>query len=244
VWLASIELAAWKGHDLAALLSPDELARAHRYRFTRDRDRCVARRGLLRLMLGHYLRARPDQIGFRYGEHGKPSLASDGGGQAVRFNVSDSHGRALYAFTLNHELGVDLERIDPEMATEEIARRFFSGREVEDLLGLPSPLQSEAFFRCWTRKEAYIKARGDGLSLALDQFDVSLRPGEPPALRRSAGGPGETARFTLAELPPVEGFAAALCVEGLVSRLRCWRWPLSARRRRGRAPATRTAGRR
>ena len=225
VWLASIEPAAWQGHDLAALLSPDELARAQRYRFTVDRDRCVARRGLLRLLLTRYLGARPDQIGFRYGGHGKPALAPEGGGQAVRFNLSDSHGLALYAFALNRELGVDVERIDPEVATEEIARRFFSGREVEDMLGLPGPLQGEAFFRCWTRKEAYIKARGDGLSLALDQFDVSLRPGEPSALRRSAGGPGETARFTLRELPPVEGFAAALCVEGRVSRLRCWRWP-------------------
>ena len=225
VWLASINATERDGRDLASLLSPDELTRADRYRFTRDRDRCVARRGLLRCLLGSYLDASPDQIRFRYGANGKPALAADADGRALRFNLSDSHGLALYAFALDQEVGVDIERIDTEIATEEMARRFFSDREVEDLLDVPEPLRIPAFFRGWTRKEAYLKARGSGLTLDLNRFDVSLRPDEPAALRRAPGGPDEIARFSFAELPPVEGFMAALCVGERASRLRCWRWP-------------------
>jgi 4'-phosphopantetheinyl transferase len=225
VWLAAIDGSGPAGPDLVSMLSPDELARADRYHFARDRDRFISRRGILRSLAGAYLRIPPNQLRFRYGSHGKPSLAdADGDARGLRFNLSSSHGTALFAFVTGRELGVDIELVDRDTPAEEIAGRFFSAREVEDLLGLAGPLRAQAFFRCWARKEAYLKARGDGLSLGLDQFDVTLRPGEPAALRSfPAAAPG-VAKFDFAELPPVEGFEVALCVAGGAPRLRCWRW--------------------
>src|SRR5919199_1621700 len=143
------------------------------------------------------LRQAPPQLCFTYGRHGKPALATGTGGVPLRFNVSHSHGLALYAITRDREVGVDVERIRPEVAQEKIAERFFSPREVTVLRALPTPLQATAFFACWTRKEAYIKATGDGLSLSLKQFDVSLAPGEPVALLHTIWDPQEAARWAL-----------------------------------------------
>ena len=165
-------------HTLAA----DEQARAERFHFERDREHFIVARGVLRAILGRYLNRAPERLSFCYGAHGKPALAGEAGADAIRFNVSHSHGVALYAVTRGREVGIDLERIRFDLAVLEIAERFFSRREVATLRTLPTEAQRQAFFRCWTRKEAYIKARGEGLSLPLDQFDVSLAPGEPAAL--------------------------------------------------------------
>jgi 4'-phosphopantetheinyl transferase len=170
------------------------------------------------------LDVEPSQLRFRYNRYGKPALAGELAEDWLRFNLSHSHGLALYAFTENREIGVDLEFIRPELAGEEIARRFFSSAEAAELAALPSHLRTEAFFNCWTRKEAYIKARGKGLSLPLDQFDVSLAPGKPAALLRARGEPDESSRWSLTALAPAQGYVAALAVEGHAYQLRCWRW--------------------
>ena len=159
---------------------------------------------------------------FVYGPHGKPELASDGGETGLRFNVSHSHGLALYAITRHREIGVDVERIRPEVASETIAEHFFSPREVAVLRALPATLQATAFFACWTRKEAYIKARGDGLSLPLDQFAVSLAPGEPAALLYTAWDAQEAARWALHDLASGPGYRAAVAVTGHDWQLTCW----------------------
>jgi 4'-phosphopantetheinyl transferase len=122
-------------------------------------------------------------------------------------------------------VGIDLEYIRSDLAVEQIAERFFSRREIATLRALPIDLRTYAFFLCWTRKEAYIKARGEGLSLPLDQFDVSLIPGEPAALLNTQRDLYEVSRWSLQELTPAPGYAAALAVEGHGWHLACWQWP-------------------
>ena len=197
------------------LLQPDELARANRFYFEKDRKHFTVARGFLRLLLGRYLQTDPARLMFSYGAYGKPSLESE---QTLRFNMSHSHGMALYAFTEAREIGVDVERIRADFTSDDIARRFFSPVEVERLCGLPSADRVQGFFRCWTRKEAYIKATGRGLSQALDGFDVTLGPGESATLLRNEDGSHE--RWTMADVEVDPGYAGALAVEGPVSIIR------------------------
>src|SRR5207244_11453763 len=124
------------------------------------------------------------------------------------------------------EVGIDLEYIRAEVADEPIAERFFASREIAALIGLPAPLRAEGFFNCWTRKEAYIKARGEGLTIPLDAFEVSLAPEEPAALLRVDSDPAEASRWSLQALAPGPGYVAAIAVEGRDWQLRCWEWPL------------------
>jgi 4'-phosphopantetheinyl transferase len=220
VWRASLDVTPRRRTSLLATLSSDERARADRFHFERDRHHFITGRGLLRAILARYLETAPAALQFHYDAHGKPRLAG-AFPDRLRFNVSHSHGLALYAVSVDRELGVDLERIEPRLETG-IAERFFSPREVATLRALPTHAQRDAFFACWTRKEAYVKARGEGLTLCLDQFEVSLSPGEPAALLRTAGDPDEARRWSLEELAPEPGYAAALAVEGRDWGLRCW----------------------
>lgn len=167
----------------------------------------------------------PGRLNFCYGSHGKPALAEGSGEDALRFNVSHSHGLALFALTRDREVGVDLEYVRSDLELEEIAARFFSPQEAATLRSLPAEMRTEAFFAGWTRKEAYIKARGEGLSLALDGFSVSLVPGEPAMLLNTRGDPSEAARWTLRELKSGPGYAAALAAKGHGWRLVCRHWP-------------------
>jgi len=208
-------------HDLAA----DEQARAERFHFERDREHFIVARGMLRTILGCYLNREPASLSFCYSSHGKPSLAGESDGDAIRFNVSHSHGVALYAVTRGREVGIDLERIRFDLAVAEIAERFFSRREVAILRTLATDAQRQAFFRYWTRKEAYIKARGEGLSLPLDQFDLSLAPGEPNAGLDTQRDPTEASRWSVQDLSPGPGYVAALAAEGHGWRVSCWQWP-------------------
>jgi len=225
VWRTALDVPEAQLRSLWYTLTADERQRAERYVFERDRTHFVVARGLLRVLLGRYLRQDPPHLRFTYGPQGKPALATDMGGMALRFNVSHSHGLALYAITRGREVGVDVERIRAEVAQEKIAERFFSPREVTVLRALPMSLQATAFFACWTRKEAYIKAKGDGLALPLDQFDVSLAPGEPAALLRTAWELQEAACWALQDLAPASGYRAALAVAGHAWRLMCWDGP-------------------
>lgn len=225
VWRAALDVPESQVRSLWDTLAVDERQRAERFFFEKDRTHFVVARGLLRVLLGRYLRQDSPHLCFTYGPHGKPALATDTGGVGLCFNVSHSHGLALYAITGGREVGVDVERIRPEIAQEKIAERFFSPREVNALRALPLPLQASAFFACWTRKEAYIKAKGAGLTLPLDQFDVSLTPGEPAALLRTAWDPQEAAYWALQDLAPAPGYRAAVAVAGHDWRLTCWDGP-------------------
>jgi 4'-phosphopantetheinyl transferase len=230
--LARDEVQVWRARldpspqlaDFSAMLAADERARALRYRYQIDRQHFIAARGLLRLLLSRYLGVSPADLSFRYSALGKPSLAGEHNAD-LRFNVSHSHGLALLAFAQGRELGVDLESVRPEVAGLRIAERYFSTAEVAALRALPESQQTEAFFNCWTRKEAYIKARGEGLSARLDQFDVSLAPGQPALLLRTEIATDEPGRWQMIELEPGKDYKAALVVEGHDWQLRCWQWP-------------------
>ena len=227
VWRASLDLPASCIQSLQPTLAADELSRAERFYFQKDRQHFIVARRLLRAILSRYLDMKPGQLRFCYSDHGKPSLAPMSGQKTLNFNLSHSDGLALYGITRGREIGIDLERVRPVAEVEQIAERFFSAQENAVFRTLPASLKHEAFFTCWTRKEAYIKARGEGLSLSLDQFDVSLVPGEPAMLLSTRGDPREALRWLLRELMPGPGYVAALAVEGHDWRLAYWQFPES-----------------
>jgi len=211
VWQASLEGRA--ADIFESFLSADELTRANRFHFIKDRNHFVVARGLLRNLLAAYLGVNCAELRFSYGAQGKPFLLLDGQAQ-INFNVSHSDGRAAFAFTRGRDLGVDLEYVKDDFDDELIANRFFSRAEVLALRTVPADLRKQAFFNCWTRKEAYIKARGEGLSMPLDQFDVSLRPDEPVALLNNYREEREVSRWSMQAIPAPEGYVGALVVEG------------------------------
>lgn len=167
--------------ELSKLLSNEELARSERFRFEKDRATFVGARANLRKLLGLYLGRKPEDIVFDHNEQGKPSVNSS---SRIQFNISHSKNMIFMGFTLKHQIGVDVEFNQKQIEVPEIAKSFFSKNETEELLSLPKDEQLHAFFRCWTRKEAYIKAKGGGLSIPLDQFEVSLRKNEPACLKK------------------------------------------------------------
>jgi 4'-phosphopantetheinyl transferase len=222
VWLGQLEPPPEVLRRCAALLSADEQQRAARFYFPRDANRFTVARGTLRTLLGHYLGEAPHSLRFVEGTHGKPALA--GSDVSLHFNISHSHQLALVAVAREREVGVDIERLRPEVAGEKIAERFFSTAEVATLRALPTEQQVEGFFNCWARKEAYIKGRGLGLALQLDAFDVSLVPGQPAALLATRGPAQDGRQWQLYDLPAVPGYAAALAVEGAPVLVQNWHW--------------------
>ena len=208
--------------EMRRSLSPDECARADRFHFDRDRNHFIVARSSLRTILGAYLKKNPPELSFSYSNYGKPSLFGEPAYDQITFNLSHAKELALIAVTRNRAIGVDIEFIRPEFASEEIAERFFSRPEVSALRALPEDIQSEAFFNCWTRKEAYIKARGEGMSLPLNQFNVSLAPESEAALLGNLRDAGEVSRWSMRELHPGPGYRAALAVEGHDWKLKCW----------------------
>lgn len=216
VWRAGLDASPRDFHIWRETLAPDELDRAERFHFPPHAARYIAARGILRDLLGRYLRVAPAALRFSYSPSGKPSLAGEG----LFFNLSHSGGLALYAITRAGEVGVDVERIRPGFASSGIPEDFFAPREVAALRALPAGQQDEAFFRCWTLKEAFLKARGDGLSLDLKRFEVGFGPDAPAALRSFAADPRECDRWSLLDaLAPGDGYAAALAVAGHNIRL-------------------------
>jgi len=177
---------------------------------------------LLRTLLSRYLDIAPSILSFCYSTYGKPSLDEAHHHTRLCFNVSYSHDIALYAVTQGRNIGVDIEYIRADFSNEEIAKSFFSASECVRIKELPSHLRTEAFFNCWTRKEAYVKATGKRLSLPLDQFDVSLAPGEPAALLRIENASDEVSHWCLRELIPAPRYKGALVVKGHDWEPRTW----------------------
>ena len=210
VWRTSLERPPESVERMRRLLARDERHRADRFRFERDRSRYIVGRALLRGLLARYLETAPEELEFQYGKFRKPAVRS-----GPWFNLSHSGPVALYAFSSTGEIGIDVELDDADFARERVAERFFSPAEVSVLRSLPAELQPRAFLTCWTRKEAFIKARGDGLSLALDSFDVTLAPDAPAALVRTAWCGEEPARWRLADLSDRRaGYIAAMALRG------------------------------
>jgi len=214
VWHADLDALVLAPESSTLLLSQDEHQRAGRFHFESDRKRYIAGRQFLRKLLSAYLKTDFMGVSLHYSPKGKPSL---GPASEIRFNVSHSGKIALFAFVRGKEIGVDVEQLHKEVSVKEIAGRFFSQAEQATFAGVAEELKQEAFFRCWTRKEAFVKAKGDGLSLALDQFDVSLRPGESAQLLSSRPDPEEQHRWSMWDLNVGPDYAAALVVEGKVA---------------------------
>ncbi len=197
----------------ALLLSLDERERASRFVFDRDRVRFIASHGMLRNLLGRYLGIGPKDLRFSYGEFGKPSLTcEDNNGSGLSFNMSHSHQVAVYAFARGPQIGIDVEFVASKPDLLQIAGQFFSKNEYAALSQLSPSEQIQGFFNCWTRKEAFVKALGTGLMLPLDQFDVSLRPGEPARLLSVKGDPKAAGDWCLEAFTPFPGYAAAIAV--------------------------------
>jgi 4'-phosphopantetheinyl transferase len=211
VWLANldgVELA-----QFASVLSLEETERARRFRFQNGQRHYTVTRGLLRKLLGGYLKRDPKGINLVYSRYGKPALANPVPEMDLRFNVSHSHGMGLLAFQLGGNIGVDIEKFRPDFATQEIADRFFAREEATVLRDLSDSEKPVAFFRCWTLKEAVIKGHGMGFSLPLAQFVVSVGP-ENPRLERTDFDPEAAARWKLRHVPVPAGYFGAVAMEG------------------------------
>lgn len=226
VWLTKLDPGAAVVDRLFAVLSPDERKRAARFHFRRDAMRWIVGRTTLRAVLGHCVGTDPAAIAFDYGEKGKPALA---GPTDLQFSVTHSAEVAAYAVTVGAPVGVDVERLRPLDQLESIAEHTFSRRECEVLRGLPVQLRLAGFFNCWTRKEAYVKARGEGLSYPLQRFSVSLEPGAPARLESVDDAPGHVQAWTMEALPLPPGFAGAVVVATHPARVVCEWWEESRR---------------
>jgi len=200
-------------NELAHTLSEDERLKAERFYFVKDRRRFVITHGILRTILGRYLNVKPNRLKFSYGFHGKPTLGGVTDGHSLCFNMSHSEGLAVFAFAWHRRIGVDVEYVRPMPDGEEIAERFFSPRENAVFRTVPASKKLEAFLNCWTRKEAFLKAIGDGLSRSLDSFEVTFAPGEPARLLCVGGDPLEASRWRLRALAPPHGYVGAFVVE-------------------------------
>ena len=222
VWLADLNHSRFAERDIDCILSQEERERAARFYLQSDRHHFTAGRATLRSILGRYLDMAPRYVQFSRGPHGKPELATERGSNALCFNLAHSHGVALCAIARGHDIGVDVERVNADVNVDLIAERFFSQREIAALRLLPQEKKLTAFFTGWVRKEAYLKARGDGLAMDLDSFSVSLSPGEPAALLDVQGHPEEALAWSLRELDVDASFAAAVALRAAECRVRCW----------------------
>jgi 4'-phosphopantetheinyl transferase len=211
-------------HQYRSLLSQDEARRADRFHFEKHRTRFIKARAGMRQVLAGYTAIAAEALTFSYGTNGKPKLSEESKKSGISFNLSHSDDIAILAVTRGLTVGIDVERINPEFATEEIASRFFSAAEVECLQALPVAERVDGFFSCWTRKEAYIKALGDGLSLPLDSFEVAFGPGTPAALLRVKTDPSEVTRWSMYDIAVAPGYRAALVVQGREHKLHYRQW--------------------
>jgi 4'-phosphopantetheinyl transferase len=223
VWFAFVDDMVPRSRSFPATLAADEIEKAGRFHFQKDRDQYMFARGLLREILSRYCGIHPGELRFWYGAHGKPALTTEHGNERLAFNLSHAPGAVIYSVTRGREVGVDLEYMSGDIDDRELAERCFSPREASVLGLLPSGLRQKAFFACWTRKEAYVKARGEGLSLDLQSFDV-LAQGDPAPRLRIESDPREAARWSLADLDAPAGYVAALAIEGNAHRVRYRQW--------------------
>ena len=227
-WCVSLDAPLETSARLYATLTPDERTRSARFKFERDRQRFIVARGVLRDLLGRYLQTQPGQIRFVYNAFGKPDLSPEFANR-LTFNLSHSAGLAVIAIATASDVGIDLEYIRAESDYADIARRFFSAAEVDYLIALPSHLSAEGFFSCWTKKEAYVKACGEGLTVPLNGFSVPLTtdPAHTPEdLHVASKDIVPARRWSLYTLRPAPGYAGALAIEGTGWRLRQWQWKM------------------
>ncbi len=218
VWRVFLTVQPDSLQQMESTLSADESQRASRFHFEDDRACYIVAHASLREILGRYLRCEPHDVKFSTNEYGKPFLPDHN----IEFNLSHSGAYALIAVTCARKVGIDVEFIREDIELANLASRYFSPRDLSEWMALPPEQRTLGFFQCWTRKEAYIKAQGLGLSLPLDSFDVSI--GEPALLRATRHDPSEAARWSLRSLAVELNYTAALAVEGNDLEYRLWDW--------------------
>lgn len=223
IWVGDLDKIILRGYKDKLPLS--EKIRASKYHYHIHRNRYATRHALLRLIIGRYQGVGFYEEEFYLGKHGKPYLSDANGKDNIYFNMSNSESMCIYAFSRNSEVGVDIEYVRDIPEMDKIVERFLSKKEKNAFRSLPESKKKEAFLNCWTRKEAFIKAIGDGLYQPLDNFDVALIPDEPARLLRIGGDSKTASRWFIQDLKPAPGFTAAIAVEGRDWRLHFWQWP-------------------
>jgi 4'-phosphopantetheinyl transferase len=211
-------------HSHLEILHRDEIVRAERFRFEKDRYRFTQCRSALRQLLATYLKISPTEILFEYSARGKPRLAVRQNPHALQFNVSHSGELALIAIGSEQSIGVDIERIRTEVDTESLAERFFSTGERAGLQALPDHLRLTGFYACWTRKEAFLKATGDGLSFPLANFSVTTHPDLDPEVVEINGSTEAVRQWSLIDISAGEGYRTTLCMQRSRSQLESYAW--------------------
>jgi 4'-phosphopantetheinyl transferase len=224
IWSLLLDLPDTTVEKLTLLLSPDELTRAARYRSAEVGRRFVACRGQVRQILAAYLNEQPALLRFHQGPQGKPALDLAQNAADLRFNVTNSKDLALCAVVLRHEIGIDVEFVRAERDLDTLAERFFAKREVDELRALPEPDRLNAFYHCWTRKEAVLKAVGTGLAFPLGQIVVSIDGTDPARVVSFAGDPAASANWWLAHLEPASGYLGAVAAPVPTLMPICWQW--------------------
>lgn len=224
IWYCPLVLSKSTLSDLYVLLSRQEKERAEQYYSEPDRNRYIARHGGLRTVLALYTDVSPSRIEFHQESTGKPALTNS----SISFNMSRSKHLAVFVIAKEAKLGVDIERIRSfkEGEMQAVARQFFSEGEIAELMAMPPDQQTAAFFKCWTRKEAYVKARGEGLRAPLNGFQVSVNPVNPAGLLRIGRDEGEPSDWTLLDLKSPRGYVGALAIDGPGWRIKQERWAI------------------
>jgi 4'-phosphopantetheinyl transferase len=218
VWQISLTQPGTAYEPLTDLLCSSEHERAERFKFDRHRRRFVVAHAALRSILSQYLETAPLNLQFVNGVNGKPRLADELAGSGVQFNLTHSYEMALLAVAQRREIGIDIELVKEDYAFDEVAARFFTERELAAFRALPVKLQRRAFFKCWTSKEAFLKAKGTGLSGKLDEVEITVADDQRVVIDATVPG------WTLTELKPGGNYEAALVVEGGLLPINCYRW--------------------
>ena len=223
IWRTPLDLPQQKIDGYRSVLSEDELQRARRFKVKRKNREYIISRGLLRTVLGKTLNSDPRELVFRYTEHDKPYIETIEQGLPVKFNVSHSHNQTLIAVTLGNTVGIDIERIRQNVEFRKLATRFFSRQEGEELNTYTDTGIPRAFFACWTRKEAFVKALGDGISFGLSEFSVSTNPYDNKVVLTTHWNEQEAQGWSLVNIIPDDEYIAALAINGLNQDLRYWK---------------------
>ena len=221
VWMVDVPSNKVNEAAFFSLLSEDEKERANKFRFEKDRLTYITAKATLRKLIAQYLNGKPNEITFQYNKQGKPSIVSEIG---LKFNVSHSGEKVLIGFALNHEIGVDIEYNKRKVKLEEVAKRFFSQTEYEKMIQIPESLWRNAFFNCWTRKEAFIKAKGGGLSIPLSQFEVTLQPNEKPELQIIRWNQEDVPNWDLQAFNCTEDYTGAVIVHHTALNYKYFEW--------------------
>lgn len=226
VWRMSLDLSEHQRANMLAILSADEIERAGRFHFEKNQNRFISARGMLRQILGLYLGEKPQRLQFEYTAFGKPVFGTNSDYKDLHFNLSHSESFALCAITHSREIGIDIERVRNEISVAQIVRRFFSSGEIHSIETLHEEKQNQLFFQYWTRKEAFLKGMGQGLSFPMEQCDVSLMSGvtfSPVIFHHEKS---ENSDWHVKDLFPAEGYVAAIAVEGRDCDLSCFQYSI------------------